>query len=59
MKFRKWNTRFNPVVIYENVDNLKKITRKLTVEAGKQFPSFYGEEEEIIDYFDREMNFSY
>lgn len=60
MKYREWETRFNPVVIYENVDNLtKKITKKLMVEAGKQFPSFYGEEEGIANYFAREMSTDY
>ena len=51
MRHREWGEKFRAIVIHENMEDLnKKNLYRITDAADKQFPSFYGKDENLISY---------
>ena len=51
MRHKEWGYKFRAIVVHENVESLShKNLYRIMDAADKQFPSFYGKEENLVSY---------
>lgn len=56
MRYREWGYKFRAIVVHEDWAELnKKNLYRITDAADKQFPSFYGKEDNVVNYLKSEL----